>query len=109
MNFLVPLALKDKEMKYIAASAKQLGEYLRMPIVRKRVVLLPRFSAEWGKPRSSIELLRFATFLCARFTIYTDEDGLLAPPPFGRTNRATFIIGFIGSVTTYPRNSNTGT
>ena len=32
----------------------------------------PRFSAEWGKPRSSIELLRFATFLCARFTIYTD-------------------------------------
>ena len=90
-----------------------------MPIVRKRVVLLPRFSAEWGKPRSSIELLRFATFLCARFTIYTDEDGLLAPPPFGRTNRATFIIGFseslafiigfIGSVTTYPRNSNTGT
>ena len=103
-------------MKYIAASAKQLGEYLRMPIVRKRVVLLPRFSAEWGKPRSSIELLRFATFLCARFTIYTDEDGLIAP---GRTNRATFIIGFseslafiigfIGSVTTYPRNSNTGT
>lgn len=106
-------------MKYIAASAKLLGEYLRMPIVRKRVVLLPRFSAEWGKPRSSIELLRFDTFLCARFTIYTDEDGLLAPPPFGRTNRATFIIGFseslafiigfIGSVTTYPRNSNTGT
>lgn len=78
MNFLVPLALKDKEMKYIAASAKLLGEYLRMPIVRKRVVLLPRFSAEWGKPRSSIELLRFATFLCARFTIYTDEDVLLA-------------------------------
>lgn len=27
-------------MKYIAASAKLLGEYLIMPIVRKRVVLL---------------------------------------------------------------------